>query len=378
MIIGGVGGVCRVGSFKIGCKHYFLPIILNSGEVSETITTAPARFSASARIKNSSDVWVDLADATYCQISSNSKAGSSAFLTIKNTVKWSIDGISNEDLLRPSQRIVQINCTMAVAGQVFSALVFSGQIQNYSEAQGQSGGSISLSLKGGGQLLANRPATLTRYKTVYRRIEAELAASGLFFQGQTPLFLLEDSVIAAFSEYSSILTMLTQLAGSLSEVITRASGGIILGKQSDSIETTAKFLISDNSSSALTRSVGSAGSYNTAACIGLSGGSVVQRLIQNTADVSSRGVVQYPSVIGDTSTAIEESEAEAELMISESLRGKISTQIRLNPFINTGSILGFSSARLFIASVNARANSCNHQYSNGQCVTTLSGLAVLE
>ena len=124
--------------------------------------------------------------------------------------------------------------------------------------------------------------------------------------------------------------------------------------------------------------MGSTAPFNSALCIGLRGGSVVQRKVQNAVDVASRGVIQYPSVIGNVSDSIEDNEAEAQLMISESLRGKISSQVRLNPFINTGSIIDFSSARLFIENVDARANSCNHQYSNGQCITTLSDLAVLE
>lgn len=383
MIIGGVGGVCRTGDTKTGYQEWYFPVLVTVGTepVDEAFSeNQPVKYSASTRIRNVADnAWVDLADVTYFQVAGKKDGSGSANLTIRKPDVWNVDGVSYPDLLRPSARLLQILCTITIKGTSYTVPIFNGQITNYNESHGQSGGSISITANASSLGLDRRtPAGLSR-QTAYRLILDELAASGLFTVGQVPVIMFADY---AFGEdgsqaYENLLALIEGVAPVVVNVVSRQTGGVIIDQRGAETEETAAFTINDDNQVSLNRTLGAAGSFNTITVQGLVGSTLTFQTVSDATDVARRGTVRYPWNYGSTRQTLAINVAGAEEWIAEMTRGRLSVGLQLNPFIAVGTILGFDSSRLFITSGRARVGAFTHQYRYGSASTQLTDVAVL-
>lgn len=381
MIIGGKDGVFFSGSIRSGMYEYFFPAVVTVG--SEAVDNAfvnrkPIKYSASCRIRNVADTaWIDISDVTFFQVSGNKSGGGSANLTLRKPDKWNIDGTENPDLLRPSSRALQIFVTISFSGNSYTIPAFTGQIENYNESHGQSGGSISITAKSNSLSMQNRPTQDLTSATVYRRIVDELAASGLFAAGQVPVIFFEDSVLTTQQNFSNLLALIEGLAPVSVDIITRQSGGLIIQPKGQQTDEAQSFNLSDNNQVSINRSIGGAQSFNRITVAGISAGILATQTVEDAADIARRGVVLYPYRYGNTSRDLALNVADAGALLAESLRGKLSAQTQLNPFINVGTVLGFSSGRLFITNGRARVGSFTHSYQHGSASTQIYDMAVL-
>jgi len=383
MIIGGVGAVCKPveGGCVIGFKEAFLPCLATLG--SEPVDNAfrnrsPIKYSALVRIRNVADTdWITLSDVIFFQVSGNQGGGGSANLTIRKPEKWSIDGAEYPDLLRPSSRIMQIICTIQIGAASYSLPVFTGTIENYNESHGQSGGSISVTAKINSLALDNRPVAGIVADTAYRRIFDELDASGLFSGLPAPLVMIEDYSLTSQDAYTNLLAMVEGVARIEISITTSPNGGILIRAKEAGETEEGAFTLEDGNQVSISRSIGSAASYNRIMVIGSVDGVITAQAVSDAEDISRRGVVQYPYRYGAPERELELNVIDAEALIAESLRGKLSAQVQLNPFLRVGTVLNFESTRLFISEGRARVGSFTHSYSVGQAVSTIYDMAVL-
>lgn len=381
MIIGGVDAVCVTNSARTDVYQYYFPMLITVG--SAPIDNAfrnrtPIKYSASCRIRNVADNgWVDIKDATSFQISGNKNGGGSANITIRKPELWSIDGPENPELLAPSGRILQIFCTIKIRAAAYTIQMFSGQIENYSESHGHAGGSINVTAKSSAIALENRPTQNLASKTVYTRISEELAASGLFSAGQVPVIFFEDYLLTTQLNFASIASLIGGLAPVAVDISTRSTGGLIIQPRGQLTDETQSFTLEDGNQTTVTRSKGSASSYNRIVVVGMSGETITTQTVESESDISKRGVYQYPYRYGNPERDIADNVSDAENWLSEMLRGKLSAQMQMNPFLGVGTILGFSSKRLFITNGRVKVGSFTHGYSRGNAVTTVYDMAVL-
>ena len=383
MIKGGIGGVCRVGvgGCRPGYSQTFLPALVTVG--TEIIDAAlqggrSIRYSASVRIRNVAGTdWVDVVDVIYFQVSARADGSGSANLTVRAPDKWSIDGTLYPDLLRPSERVFQVIVTLVVGASSYSTPVFTGQITNYNEAHGQRGGSISLTARSTTIALSNRNTAETPSLTAYRRVQDEMKASGLFAPGQGPVSLWNDYEMEQVLVYNNLLDLLERVPPVAVDISTRSTGGVIQTVSGEELEREAAFTITDDNQISLTRSIGSGNSFNTVTVIGTFEGEITTTTVQDANDVAARGVIRYAPIYGSQTRDLADNIADAEAWIAEMVRGKLSAQLQFNPFLQIGTVLSFSSSRLFISDGKARVQAFNHRFSRGTAETSLSDLAVL-
>lgn len=391
MIIGGIGGVFRVGSSKVGYSETFFPIAVDTATESSInsliAAEKPARILATVRILNDSAQWVEIGDVTYMSVSSKSDGSGQGSFTIANSKKWSVAGTLNPELLRPSYRQMQVTTTFKSGGQTLSKVLFSGVIETYSEAHGQSNGTISLSARSFSSSTNKRTIRGLKRYTIYRKIYDECIASGLFGAGQFPVQFIDDSTRSGISSVDALyLTATTNLATMIHNIIAyptqgvRGNGGLLITFSTpiSQAEATTVYSISDAAVISLTRSVGGAESYNSVVVQGLFNGVLSTQIVSNTEDIALRGAFPSPFVYGSASEQLSVNVAAATAWIQELLRDKLSIQLRLNPWLTPSTQLRVTSARLFMDNRLCRIENVTHSLTYGQATTTLSDVAVLE
>lgn len=384
MIIGGVGGVFRTGpgGSKTGYSETFFPIVVSVGTAA--IDTAfrartPIVYSARARIQDDEGDWVDLSGAcSFFQVSENKDGGGSAFLTIADAATWSVEGSAHPDLLRPSAQPIQLFVTVKIRGVSYETILFNGIIESYSEAHGQRNGTISITARPSSVSLTNVPASNdSAGQTIYRVVYDELMVSGVFSAGQVPIMFFDDDAIDwTQPAYSSLAAVISTLLGASTKITNRPAGGLLLQPAGSSDSEASTFTVEDGNQASVTRSLGSANSYNTVVCWGYVGSSVLTQTVQDAADVAKRGVRQYPSMFGNWNLFLSTNVALATSWIAEMLRGKLSAQLQLNPFLGVGSVITYTSARMGITG-SARVGNVTHRYQRGDAQTWISDVAVL-
>ena len=156
-VIGGCNGVGKAGSIRAGYHETFLPCsaVLLHPDVVAAINQTPAQpliYSAYARIRNVTDTaWVTIGEATYFQVSLNPDGTvGSADLTVKRPEVWSpfLAGGTYEDVLRPSNRRLEIRAGLVVGGVPQLVTVFLGQVKDYTEVHGKNSGSMGFTIAG--------------------------------------------------------------------------------------------------------------------------------------------------------------------------------------------------------------------------------------
>ena len=380
MIIGGVGGVMRVGGALAGLKLNHLPVSVDFGRSNIDgvfVENRPISYSATAKI-NDGVQDIPIGEVINFQISANINGSGNAMLTVRDTDKWGISQTTYQDLLRPSNKILTITISMMIGTSSYDVDVFTGTIESYSESQGASGGSISLSCRPASVSILNKSYNAPNRLTAFRAINDALKSTGSFSKTQGLVMMLSDKPYGGAQE-TSIGELINTITLGTAIVEERTAGGLKIDNQSgEEVETPAVFTVSDDNTGSITRSVGAQSTFNTITAWGLDDdGELVTQVVQDAADVAARGVLRYSTTYGDPELPIESNVAAAEALLSVGLRGRVSVQMVLNPFLQVGDLISFSSVRLGITSATAKVNRLQHHFAHGNAQTWLSEVSLL-
>lgn len=380
MIIGGVGGVMRVGGALAGLKLNHLPVSVDFGRSNIDgvfVENRPISYSATAKI-NDGVQDIPIGEVVNFQISANINGSGNAMLTVRDTDKWGISQTTYQDLLRPSNKILTITISMMIGTSSYDVDVFTGTIESYSESQGASGGSISLSCRPASVSILNKSYNAPNRLTAFRAINDALKSTGSFSKTQGLVMMLSDKPYGGAQE-TSIGELINSITLGTAIVEERTAGGLKIDNQSgEEVETPAVFTVSDDNTGSITRSVGAQSTFNTITAWGLDDdGELVTQVVQDAADVAARGVLRYSTTYGDPELPIESNVAAAEALLSVGLRGRVSVQMVLNPFLQVGDLISFSSVRLGITSATAKVNRLQHHFAHGNAQTWLSEVSLL-
>ena len=380
MIIGGVGGVMRVGGALAGLKLNHLPVSVDFGRSNIDgvfVENRPISYSATAKI-NDGVQDIPIGEVINFQISANINGSGNAMLTVRDTDKWGISQTTYQDLLRPSNKILTITISMMIGTSSYDVDVFTGTIESYSESQGASGGSISLSCRPASVSILNKSYNAPNRLTAFRAINDALKSTGSFSKTQGLVMMLSDKPYGGAQE-TSIGELINSITLGTAIVEERTAGGLKIDNQSgEEVETPAVFTVSDDNTGSITRSVGAQSTFNTITAWGLDDdGELVTQVVQDAADVAARGVLRYGTTYGDPELPIESNVAAAEALLSVGLRGRVSVQMVLNPFLQVGDLISFSSVRLGITSATAKVNRLQHHFAHGNAQTWLSEVSLL-
>jgi hypothetical protein len=380
MIIGGVGGVMRVGGALAGLKLNHLPVSVDFGRSNIDgvfVENRPISYSATVKI-NDGVQDIPIGEVINFQISANINGSGNAMLTVRDTDKWGISQTTYQDLLRPSNKILTITISMMIGTSSYDVDVFTGTIESYSESQGASGGSISLSCRPASVSILNKSYNAPNRLTAFRAINDALKSTGSFSKTQGLVMMLSDKPYGGAQE-TSIGELINSITLGTAIVEERTAGGLKIDNQSgEEVETPAVFTVSDDNTGSITRSVGAQSTFNTITAWGLDDdGELVTQVVQDAADVAARGVLRYSTTYGDPELSIESNVAAAEALLSVGLRGRVSVQMVLNPFLQVGDLISFSSVRLGITSATAKVNRLQHHFAHGNAQTWLSEVSLL-
>ena len=380
MIIGGVGGVMRVGGALAGLKLNHLPVSVDFGRSNIDgvfVENRPISYSATAKI-NDGVQDIPIGEVINFQISANINGSGNAMLTVRDTDKWGISQTTYQDLLRPSNKILTITISMMIGTSSYDVDVFTGTIESYSESQGASGGSISLSCRPASVSILKKSYNAPNRLTAFRAINDALKSTGSFSKTQGLVMMLSDKPYGGAQE-TSIGELINTITLGTAIVEERTAGGLKIDNQSgEEVETPAVFTVSDDNTGSITRSVGAQSTFNTITVWGLDDdGELVTQVVQDAADVAARGVLRYSTTYGDPELPIESNVAAAEALLSVGLRGRVSVQMVLNPFLRVGDLISFSSVRLGITSATAKVNRLQHHFAHGNAQTWLSEVSLL-
>ena len=386
-IIGGCNGVGKAGVLRAGYHETFLPCsaFLLHPDVVAAINQTPAQplvYTAYARVRNLADTaWVTIGEATYFQVALNPDGTvGSADLTVKRPEIWSpfVAGGEYEDVLRPSNRRLEIRAGLIIGGVSRLVTVFLGQVKDYTEVHGANSGSINLRLEDIRDVL-ERDTTTPVYpaRASYGRaiIAAESAASMAVFA-----HFLDQAPSSAPSAAGNLLASITQFVPGAPIVSVTSAGGLAIGAADDgSGETGHAFEYSDsvNNIISLTRTAG-AYQYNVVRCVGLVSGVRTVSEIKDDADILKRGRIVYPGgLIGSMTQDLTVSEATAAQMLANAARGQFAAELPFNPFLRPGMRIKLTSTRMGLAASIGRVGQVNHQYSVGRARTYLNDLVAV-
>ncbi len=390
MIIGGVNAAGKASGLRCGFSEGYLPCtvrVANSSVQASVEQTTPtvAQWRASARIRSVDGAsWVDLGSASYFQVTRNAAGDlDSADLTLQQPEVYSPYLSTYPDLLRPSNRIVQIRAGMVISGVWYSVIVFSGHIKNYSEALGASGGGISLRLEDARDLMTRTAPSVTSITkaSAYRMAlaqQASVTATGV--KGSTVRLGIGDRELQSFdpsgSSYASVLAWLTsQIPGNPLLQITGA-GTIKVGQEQTSEVVVPSFAYSDKNIHVATRRFSGDAQCNVVRVYGLVAGVGTAGEVEDSADVALRGRIVYGAgFIGSPTMLYADAQALGREHIAGALRGLVDLETPFNPYLSPGMAISITSTRLGISSPKiGKIYELRHQYSVGRCRTYLQGL----
>ena len=379
MIIGGVGGVMRIGGALAGLKLNHFPVAVDFGRSNIDgvfVDNRPISYSATVKI-NDGVQDISIGEVANFQISANINGSGNAMLTVRDTDKWGISQATYKDLLRPSNNVLTITINLMIGTYSYDVPVFTGTIESYSESQGASGGSISLSCRPASVSILNKSYNAPNRLTAFRAINDALKSTGSFSKTQGLVMMLSDKPYGGAQE-TSIGELINTITLGTAIIEERTAGGVKIDNQSgEEVETPAVFTVSDDNTGSATRSVGAQSTFNTITVWGLDDGELVTQVVQDAADVAARGVLRYSTTYGDPELPISSNVAGAEALLSIGLRGRVSVQMVLNPFLRVGDLISFSSVRLGITSATAKVNRLQHHYAHGNAQTWLSEVSLL-
>ena len=370
MILGGIGCVCRVGAggSQIGYRESYLSCVAYGATDISQLTAI--ELTASARIKNGTE-WVELGDVEQFSVSTNDEASTTANLTLRNMDKWSNIGGDYPGLLSPSNKRVNINCTVTANGTDIEFVLFTGNITGYSESIGRNSSAITLVCRAmtQGRLEEGLVDVTAPAMSYYRILEVELAKFG--FDGAILLFLPDAIEPAVSFSYSRVSELTRALFGWLIRVTTIGSGLLI--DERGVIDSVALLDIDDNVAIQESRSVPEE-RYNAMRTAVLDGDGVtwVYDEVYDTTDVAARGKIYAPKTLTSTTESISVINARALNAITEQLIGNITIACRFNPLAMVRSRVEFSGAKMKIDSGYGVVSKVGHRYRFGDAKSDLS------
>jgi len=391
MIIGGASGALLAGGGRAGYSEQYLPcsaFIVPAGykAVIEQTTRAAVKYSASARIRNVADTaWINLSSVSYFQVTKNSDGSLwTADVTVQAPTTWSpyISGGTYEDVLKPSNRRLQLWCGITVSGTTYSYLLFTGHVISYQEAVGASGGAINLRLEDAREIQTRTDsATLSiASATIFRAMQHQVMSTTQASRPYQGLHAgIEDQEIEVETvgplSYDNAQAVIDGLIPG--KPLQNLTPGNLLKLSYSGIsagEDTPAFTYSDANIISLQR-FGGSNNFNAARIYGLSGSTVTTDETFDAADVAKRGKIYYAAgLIGSPYIQLTEAESIADACIAEELRGKVSVEVLLNPLIEPGQLLTVGSSRYSVASGTAIVRRVNHQYAVGRARSYMGDL----
>ena len=376
MIQGGNSAAAKVGSSRLNYSHVYLPMqtfTFSKDIIAKISETDHARiYNAYVTIESDSGT-VDLVTCSYFQIQRKSVGSNdSASLTIQKPEIWSVWGSYYPSILAPSQK--QLIIYAGITG--YEVPIYIGRITSSTESQGGSGGAININSSDFRVTMKREDAVEkttehTKYYEMHRQANQAFRDSG-----QVMCYSDYDAV----GEFSAIGNKYDAANKAISGEYSWQSspvGVVTSGANNNTLVTGDDvILINDRVIYNATRGISDSSSYNTVNCIGLVGGTVTTSVINDAADVAKRGRIQYSDTIGSENDLLADVESNAAIMIGAVLEGIFSGVIVYNPYLVSGMIVRFQSDRFNIPLTLAALNSVRHQYSQGQCTTSLDGVEI--
>lgn len=392
MIIGGASAGARAGSERAGYATSYLPMsarIIPAALRSAIDNGSQLQYVCSARIRNvAGTAWVDLPTVNYFQVTRDlTGSQDSGDMTVSTPETWSPYLGTYTDLLKPSNRQVQITAGIRIGATTYSERVFSGIITEYQEPHGASGGSINLRLADAKQPLARlvSAAVAPAAATAFRVFLMQERSDAYFSYGpgnlwQTTIFRFNDIEIedttASLTFGANILRIMEQMIPGAPLLAIKGSGVLTADIDSKGAgETGGAFSYTDANSVVVTRA-GGGKNYNAVRTYGKVLGVGTTSEVADAADVALRGKLYYPEVWGSPDSQLADSNIAAAEFIASSLRGKLSLELLFNPWIEPGMRISYSSTRLNLTGT-ARVRRVNHQYSLGRARTYLRDLEIV-
>lgn len=390
MIIGGTNAAGRAGGMRCGFSESYLPCSVNVirtdiREAVESPSQTGLTYRADARIRNvAGTAWVDLGSASYFQVTRDSAGAlDSADLTLQQPEVWSPYLTDYPDLLRPSNRSVQIRAGLVVNGTWYPTVVFIGHIKNYAENLGSSGGAISLRLEDVRDILERTEPAVTAITkaSAFRVMLAQQAkVDAVSMVGVTVRLTFKDRELTSFvpagASYSSVVNaMISQLSG-IPLLQISGSGSIKVGQEQTSEELVPAFAYSDSNIFTASRRFDGDNQFNVVRVYGLVDGVGTTGEVEDSADVAKRGRIVYGAgLVGSPTMTYAAAEIEAQEALSNALRGLVDLEIPFNPYLFPGMVISLTSSRLGIATAQVgKVYKMRHQYTVGRCRTYLTGL----
>lgn len=367
MIIGGAGGMAWTGvggSIPGWRESYLHGIAIGENDLTQS---AIVKYSVSVRVKSVASAWVTITDVTNFSVNADDAGGSNASLTIGNRETWSTKGTLHNGLLSPSDRTIQILCTMAADGTMASAVAFTGNITSYSESIGRSGQSISISCKSLMERLSTEAVTevdaenKTKYLTLFEYAQD--------FNIPGPLLLFfEDAEQRQYFYFSNFTVFIRALFGWTARISAFQSGSIV--QERSAAQSSALAAVTDSIAVSETRSVAAA-AYNTIRLNSYYTGATIRAEASDAADVALRGKIYAPNLLYSQELSIAELETQANYAISEQLLGKITAQVRFNPLLMVGAVINFTGSEMNVSGTGI-ITAIAHNYTAGNASTSIT------
>jgi hypothetical protein len=309
-------------------------------------------------------------------------------LTISQSENWSNYFGTNQGLLSPSGRAVQIRSGVKIGDTEYLISIFYGRISDYAESQGGESGSINLILKDMRSQFQKIPAITTGfnqsiYRSVLRQVKNALGQGGITANPATVNFLLSvpDKIIGSSESFvGKVLDVIEANLPSVQDTIFTGNGPALYGVQASG-NNDYSFEYTDDNIISCTRNISDGESFNTANVIWNAFG-VVQTAGTSTVcdatDVAKRGTILYPfGFIGNRYGAQVYSENLAYYAIAISLRQRITAQIMYNPYLEPGCVIKISSTKFSIPASYGKITGFTHQYQCGQASTFLKEMKII-
>ena len=376
MIIGGLSAASKISSQRLNYSHVYLPMQTFTfskeiiAEISET--SKARRYNAYVTIETDAGT-VELVTCSYFQVQRKSVGSNdSASLTIQKASEWSVWGTEHPNALSPSKKSLIIYC--GVPG--YEIPIYIGRITSSIESQGSNGGAININCSDYRVNMKREDATIkttehTKYYEMHRQANKAFRDSG-----QVMCYADYDAV----GEFASIGNKLDAANKAISGQNTWQSspaGVVTSGANNNSLVTGDDvILIDDSLIYTASRSISDSSSFNTVTCQGLVGGTLTTSTVNNAADVIKRGKITYSNTIGTDKDLLSDVEDIASTMIASVLEGGLAANVVFNPYLVSGMITRFQSDRFNIPLTLASLGGVRHQYSNGDCTTSLDGVEV--
>ncbi len=383
MITGGVNAAGKIRGLRCGWSESYLPCRVDVFPDNVTAalmrsTSTNVQYSARVRCRNAADsAWVDLSSASYFQITRNSSGNlDTADVTIQDPATWSAyrTGGTYADVLKPSQRRVQIWAGVTIAGTLYEMPIFQGHITSYTENQGGRGGSINLRLEDLRDLMARTdvPDLLITSATQFR---VQLALAQVFSSEQILSTQGSSTFSAADIEAAgNILEAVQRLCPSAPVMALRGAGEIDVGDSaSESYGDGETWTYTDSAIVSISRRADPA-SFNTCRVYGLVSGTATLGETSDAADVALRGKIYAAGIVGSATTQYATNEAVAQTFIGQSLRGTFDAELFFNPFLLPGQWVRVTSSKASIPASRGIVEACRHQFAANRARTYVSGL----